>query len=42
MNNPYFEEISEVKTNEFEAKVSANAKFPEPEPMSHEKKEINI
>ena len=40
VNNPYFDKISEVKTNKWEATVSANAKLPEPEPMSHEEKEI--
>ena len=37
--NPYFDKIMEVKSNEWEAKDSVNAKLPEPEPMSHEEKE---
>ena len=36
VKNPCFDEISEVKKNEWEAKVSANAKIPEPEPLSIE------
>jgi hypothetical protein len=34
VKNPQFDEISGAKTNEWEAKTSANAKLPEPEPMS--------
>ena len=40
MKNSYFDEISEVKPNEWEAKVSSNAKLPEPEPMLNEENEI--
>jgi hypothetical protein len=39
VKNPYFDKISEVKPNEWEAKVSADSKLPEPEPMSCEEKE---
>jgi dUTPase len=38
---PNFDEISEVKQKKWEAKVSANAKLPEPEPMLHEEKEFD-
>jgi hypothetical protein len=33
VNNPYFDKIPEVKTNKWEAKVSVNARLPEPESM---------
>ena len=39
VNNPCFDEISEVKQKEWEAQISENPKLPEPEPMSNEEKE---
>ncbi len=38
--NLYFDKISEVILNDWEAKVSANAKLSEPEHLSDEKKKI--
>jgi hypothetical protein len=42
VNNPYLDQISEGKTNEWEGKVSVNAKLPELEPMSHDINEIYL
>jgi hypothetical protein len=39
VKSQYFDEMSEVKTNDWEAKVSTDAKLPEPESMSNVEKE---
>jgi hypothetical protein len=39
VSNPFSGKIFEVKSDEWEGKVSANAKLPEPEPVSQGKKE---
>jgi hypothetical protein len=38
VKNPYFDKISEVKTNMWKTKISGKAQLPEPEPMSEEEK----
>jgi hypothetical protein len=38
VNNPNFETISEINSNEWEIKVSQNPQLPEPEDLSKEEK----
>jgi hypothetical protein len=38
VKNPYFDNISEIKSNELEIKVSQNPQAPKPEPLSQEEK----